>query len=67
MKPDNLDERVEMLERQLVVLREELRREIKQAAHELRGDSPSSSPTGKMGQSISQIIFLPSLLGEFCG
>ncbi len=49
MKLDNLDERVEMLERQLVVLREELRREIKQAAHELRGDSDFIKPYWKDG------------------
>lgn len=48
MKPD-IDERVEALERQITTLREELRREIKQAAHELRGDSDFIKPYWKDG------------------
>lgn len=48
MKPD-IDQRVEDLERQIHTLREELRREIKQAAHELRGDSDFIKPYWKDG------------------
>lgn len=48
MKPD-IDQRVETLERQVATLREEMRREIKQAAHELRGDSDFIKPYWKDG------------------
>lgn len=48
MKPD-IDQRVEALERQISTLREELRQEIKRAAHELRGDSDFIKPYWKDG------------------
>lgn len=49
MNHDNLETRVEVLERKLAVLREEMRAEIKRAAHELRQDSDFAKPYWRDG------------------
>jgi hypothetical protein len=58
MAPHELESRVEALERQLAVLRAELRDEIKSAAHELRDTDSFIVPFWKRGTDHATSHFL---------
>jgi hypothetical protein len=49
MKPPDIAERVDALEAQVSALRDEMRAEIKRAAHELRDDSDFAGPYWRSG------------------